>query len=77
MYSPDSFVCTVRTTLVATLLSVIVTPGTVNPLESTTVPLISPEGVWPRTGTARERSRRRRMPEDLLHIGTSSGLSQC
>src|SRR6266576_2392681 len=62
-YSPDSLVCTVRTTLVAGLVSVIVTPGTASPLVSTTVPLISPDGVWPRTGTAIETRRRRRIPE--------------
>ena len=44
-YRPTSFVCTTRTTFVAWLVSVIVTPGTGSPLLSTTVPLISPDGV--------------------------------
>src|SRR5712664_1651744 len=68
-YSPDSLVCTVRTTLVATLPRVIVTPGTASPLASTTVPLISPDGVWPRAGTAIDTRRRRRIPEVRPCIG--------
>src|SRR5712692_5158186 len=74
-YSPDSFVAVARTTLVARLLSVIVTPGTASPLVSMTVPLISPDGVWPRTGTAREKRRRKRMPEDRPCIEPPQTLS--
>src|SRR6185295_16655637 len=68
-YSPDSLVCTVRTTLVAGLVSVIVTPGTASPLVSTTVPLISPDGVWPRTGTAIATSTTRRIPKRRRYMG--------
>ena len=50
-YSPELLVTTSRTALVAALVSVIVTPGTADPLGSTTTPLISPVGVWARAGT--------------------------
>src|SRR5436309_8418401 len=50
VYSPASFECTTRVALVAGLVTVMVTPGTTEPLGSSTTPLISPAGAWARQG---------------------------
>src|SRR4029453_16555094 len=75
-YSPALLVVTSRTALVATLVSVIVTPGTADPLGSTTTPLMSPVGVCARAGITRARTTtptmpRDRGPADHRDIGTS------
>src|SRR5438093_10471368 len=46
VYRPASFVCALLTALVAGFVTVTVTPGTTDPLGSTTTPEISPDGVW-------------------------------
>src|SRR6185436_12364142 len=71
-YSPDSLVWTTRATFVDWLVSVTVAPGTASPLASVTMPLISPDGVCPRTGVARVKTTRRRTPEARLRIGDLS-----
>src|SRR5215207_5346481 len=73
-YSPDSLVWTVRATLVDWLVSVTVTPGTASPLASVTMPLISPDGVCPRTGIARVKTKRRTTPEARLRIADLPAL---
>src|SRR5687767_5117062 len=68
-YKPDSFVWVRRMALVAALVSVTRTPGMTDPLESTTVPLISPDGVCAVAGSARTPSRR--IPSsNRLHMHT-------
>src|SRR5688572_6880974 len=50
-YTPDSLLWVRRVALVAALVRVTLTPGSTEPLESTTVPLISPDGVCAQAGT--------------------------
>ncbi len=79
-YSPALLVTTSRTAFVAALVSVTVTPGTADPLGSTTTPLMSPVGVWARAGTTSAAATMARTPTmpsrdraltDLRNIGTS------
>ena len=74
-YTPDSLVWARRTAFVAALVSVTLTPGSTDPLESVTSPLISPDGVCADAGSASAR-RRNRPNRNRLRIQTSKNLER-
>ena len=73
-YSPDSLVCTTRTTLVAWFVSVTVTPGTGSPLVSETIPLSSPDGVCARAGAMAKTRRSSAIPQEMRYMDASLDL---